>query len=150
LNLSILDITPESSGNHCPEFLPPFDANSASYNPGVTEVLFKVEKNLSSSNNLTFDFAIDESGDVQVYDLEISGNNSAITYSGDSAGGSINANDNSEITFSFKIWNVPGTALDVDFSVSNGNDGNCDETGTLTDNSKIHTINAMPNVGTIE
>ena len=149
-NMAVSDGTQEPSGNHCPEFLPPFDASSTSYNPGVTEVVFKVQKNLSSSANWTFDFQVDETGDVEVYDLAIVGNNSAITYTGNDASGSIDADNNTEMTFTFQVWNVPGTALDVDFSVSNGNDGNCDETGMLTDNNINHLINAMPGLGTIE
>lgn len=147
-NIVVSDETPTSSGNHCPEFGGPFNANTASYNPGVTEVVFKVKKGLSASTEWIFDFEVNETGDVQVYDLVASGNNSAISYTGDDAAGSIDATNNTEVTFTFQIWNVPGTALDVDFSVSNGNDGNCDETGTLSDNSKTHRINAMPLVGT--
>jgi hypothetical protein len=147
-NMLVTDETPIASGNHCPEFGGPFNANTESYNPGVTEVVFKVERESSTSSNWTFDFAIDETGEVEVYDLVVTGNNSSISFAGDEATGSIDATDNTEVIFTFQIWNVPGTALDVDFTVSNGNDDNCDETGTLTDNNEIHTINVMPVVGT--
>lgn len=147
-NMLVTDETSTPSGNHCPEFGGPFNANTESYNPGVTEVVFKVVKELSSGNSWTFDFQVDETGEVEVYDLVASGNNSPISYTGNDAAGSIDATDNSEVTFTFQIWNAPGTALDVDFMVSSGNDGNCDETGPSTDNNEIHTINVMPVVGT--
>jgi hypothetical protein len=147
-NMMVTDETSTPSGNHCPEFRGPFNANTESYNPGVTEVIFKVEREFSLSSSWAFDFQVDETGEVEVYDLVVSGNNSAINYTGDDAAGSIDATDNTEVTFTFQIWNVPGTTLDVDFMVSNGNDGNCDETGNLTDNNELHTINGMPVVGT--
>ena len=146
-NMVVSDETPTPSGEHCPEFGGPFNANSGSYNPGVTEVIFKVEKEFSTTSSWTFDFAIDETGDAEVNDLVVSGNNSAINYSGDNATGSIDATDNTEATFTFKIWNVPGTALYADFLVSNGNDGDCNETSSTNDNSKTHVINVMPVVG---
>jgi hypothetical protein len=148
-NMIISDATLTPSGGHCPEFGGPFNPNNSDYNAGVTEVIFKVIKEEFTTGNWTFDFGIDETGDVEVYDLvSVTGNNSTIAYNNDVAGGSIDATDNTEVTFTFQIWNVPGTTLDVDFMVSNGNDGNCDETGNLTDNNEIHTINGMPVVGT--
>jgi len=149
LNMVVSDATSVASGEHCPEFGGPFNPDNSDYNSGVTEVIFKVTKDESTTNDWTFDFVIDETEDVEVYDLVISGNNSAISYTGDDAAGSIGATDNTEVTFTFQILNVPGTALDVDFSISNGNDGNCNETGTSTDNNAIHTINAMPVIGNI-
>lgn len=148
LNLVVSDISTQPSGNHCPEFWPPFDGNSGSYNPGSSEVKFKVVKELSTSTPLTFEFAIDETGNVEVYDLiSVVGNNSTINYTGDNDGGTINAADNTEIEFTFRIVNKPTEELDVKFEVTNGNDGTCDETGGTGDNSLTHKINVMPDVG---
>ena len=61
-----------------------------------------------------------------------------------------NAGDNTKVTFTFQVINVPGTSLDVGFTVSGGNDGTCSETGTSTDNTVDHIINAMPAIGNIE
>ena len=149
-NLVVNDELSGISGSHCPEFLPPFNASSgASYNPGCTEVRFKVLKDLSATSDFTFDFTIDESGNVEVYDLVsiVAEDNSTISYSGDDAGGSINAGTHTEVTFTFHVVNVPGSQLDVQFSVSNGNDGSCNETGNTTDNSATHVIVEMPVVG---
>lgn len=149
-NLVVSDISAQPSGNHCPEFLPPFNASSGSYNPGSSEVKFKVVKNLSTSNPLSFDFSIDETGNVDVYDLiSVVGNNSTINYTGDDAGGTIDATDNTEIEFTFRIINVPASQLDVIFEVSNANDGACNETGNSGDNSVTHVINIMPDLGNL-
>ncbi|WP_372649851.1 hypothetical protein [Draconibacterium sp.] len=149
-SLIVSDVLSGISGSHCPEFLPPFNASGgAAYNPGCTEVQFKVLKDLSTTSAFTFDFAIDESGDVEVYDLVsvVAEDNSTINYSGDDAGGSIDAGLHTEVTFTFHIKNVPGSQLDVQFSVSNGNDGECNETAGTTDNSATHVIDEMPVVG---
>jgi len=148
-NMVVSDATLTPSGNHCPEFGGPFNANSSSYNPGVTEVKFKVTKEESTTNNWTFDFAIEETGGVEVYDLvSVTDNNdNTIAYIGNDAGGSLIAGDNIEVTFTFWIVNVPGTALNVKFTVSGGDDGVCSETGSTDDNSIIHVINVMPAVG---
>jgi hypothetical protein len=149
-NMAVSDETTIASGEHCPEFLGPFNASNGAYNPGITMVAFKAVKELSATSSWTFDFEIDETGDVEVYDLTLSGNNSALNYTGDDAGGPLNAGDNTAVTFTYQIVNVPGTSLDVEFTVSGGNDGNCDETGTSTDNTINHIINAMPAIGNIE
>lgn len=148
-NMFVADATITPSGEHCPEFGGPFNPESDNYNPGVTEVVFKVTKDLSVTSSWNFDFSVDETVDVEVYDLVLTGNNSTISYSGADAGGTITAGDNTEVTFTFKIKNVPGTSLDVIFDVTSGTDGNCSETGVLTDNNKNHIINAMPAIGSV-
>ena len=149
-NMMVSDQTAVASGEHCPEFLGPFNASNGAYNPGVTEVVFKAVKESSATGSWTFDFEIDETGDVEVYELAVSGNTSAINYTGDDAGGTLNAGDNTEVTFIFQVINVPGTSLDVGFTISGGNDGTCSETGTSADNTINHMINAMPAIGNIE
>ena len=67
-NMKVSDQTVVASGEHCPEFLGPFNASNGAYNPGVTEVVFKAVKELSATGSWTFDFEIDETGDVEVYD----------------------------------------------------------------------------------
>lgn len=147
-NMLVTDETPTPSGNHCPEFGGPFNPDNSDYNAGVTEVIFKVTKEESITGNWTFDFEIDQTGEVEVYDLvSVTGNNSTITYNNDVAGGSIDATDNTEVTYTFWIVNVPGTALDVKITVSNGNDGVCSETSSTNDNNITHVINEMPAVG---
>lgn len=147
-NMVVSDVTLTPSGEHCPEFGGPFNPDNSDYNAGVTEVIFKVIKEESATGTWTFDFGIDESGDVEVYDLvSVTGNNSIISYDGNVAGGSIDATDNTEVTFTFQIKNVPGTRLDVAFTVLNGNDGICIETGSIDDNNLRHIINVMPAVG---
>lgn len=149
LNMVVSDETPTPSGNHCPEFGGPFNPDNSDYNAGVTEVIFKVSKEESTTGNWTFDFAIDETGDVEVYDLvSVKDNNdNTISYTGDDDSGNLDAGDNTEVIFTFWIVNKPGNQLDVEFTVSNGNDGICDETGSSDDNSKTHVINVMPAVG---
>lgn len=146
-NMAVADVSSTISGNHCPEFLPPFNANCEAYNPGTTEVIFKVTKELSSTSTWNFDFSINGIN-VTVYDLALAGNSSMpVISSGDDTAGTLNAGDNTEITFTYRIYNVPGTSLDVVFEVSGGSDGMCGETGLTDDNNITHIINLMPTVG---
>lgn len=147
-NIAVSDISTEPSGNHCPEFLSPFNADDESYNPGSTEVTFRVDKELSATSSWTFDFSLTGT-DVTVSSLVLTGNGSTtpIISSGNNSAGTITGYDNTEITFTYRIVNVPNSSLDVQFEITAGNDGDCDETGITSDNSVIHTINIMPAVG---
>ena len=148
LNIAVSDQTSEPSGNHCPEFLSPFNAQNEAYNPGVTEVIFRVDKELSTSFSWNFNFTVTGTN-VTVSSLILSGNGSSdpVIESGNNTNGTISGGDNTEITFSYRIVNVPNSSLEIQFEITAGNDGNCIETGSTTDNNVAHVINAMPAVG---
>lgn len=147
LNIIVSDISAEI-GSDCPDLFSPFDPNNSSYNAGVSEVSYRVVRDLSF-NNWTFDFSV-SGGNVSVYNAPaLTGDDitNPSQTSGTFQSGSINAGNNSYVDFTFEIVNVPGSSLDVQFSVSNGNDGSCNETESTSDNTITHTIEAMPAVG---
>jgi len=121
----------DASSTDCPDFLGPWDANNNSYNPGVSQVIFRVTRE-SSTTNWGFNYGITG---ATVYST--SPNPQTGTISGLSA---------NTIDLIFYITNIPGTQQNVTFTTSNVADGNCTETYT-TDNSATHTIKPMPAIG---
>lgn len=121
----------DASSSDCPDFLGPWDANSNSYNPGVSEVKFNVTRENSTTN--------------WKFDYEVSG--AAVHASSPNPIRDIKSDLSTEsIELIFYITNVPGVQQDVTLTISNVSDTNCTETYT-TDNKEVHTIKAMPAVG---
>jgi len=146
LNINAI-VTNPVSGSDCPGFYAPFNAESGSYNPGVSVVVFKVERQLSTAN-WNFDFAVSGT-DVEVYSLAVTGDGVAPEPSqtiGTSSSGTINAGSENYVALTFSITNKPGKQLDVKLTVSNVVAGSCTESNT-TDNTATHTIKPMPVVG---
>jgi hypothetical protein len=121
----------DASSTDCPDFLGPWDANANSYNAGVTQVIFTVSRE-SSSTNWGFNYGITG---ATVY--ATSPNPQTGTISG------LSANSTNLI---FYITNIPGSQQEVTLTISNVADANCPETKT-DDNSAMHTIKAMPKIG---
>ncbi|MCY1720788.1 hypothetical protein OU798_10560 [Prolixibacteraceae bacterium Z1-6] len=138
-NITVTDASTHAS-NDCPEFGSPFNPNSASYNPGTTELVFQVTRS-SGAGNWSFDFAL-TGASAGVDDLTIAGGTNA----GTNTAGTISAGASTEVTFTFRINNDPGNQLDLQFEVSNGAAGSCSEANT-SDNTITHTIAVMPDVG---
>ena len=140
-------VTDPSGGPKCPDFLGPFNAESGSYNPGGTVVVFKVERQLSTAN-WSFAFAVSGT-DVSVYSLAITGDGtvpSPVQTAGNISGGTVDAKSSNYVVLTFTINNKPGEQLNVKLTVSNVVAGSCTETNTV-DNIVTHTINSMPVVG---
>ena len=135
---------------HCPDLDAPFDPDNSNYDPGVSEIAFKVERLLSTNNNWSFNYTLSGTN-VSINNYSITGSGGAQpAFSGTGQNGSItDAKDNSYIIITYGIVNIPGAELNVTFTISNANDGTGGETETIIpdDNSETHVINAMPEVG---
>lgn len=145
----------------CPELSfstsPAFNPENSSYNPGATEITFRVEPDGNYSYSLNWTFEFDLSGLVVVPNttstitmLTLSGDDTTppSQTSGDELSGTIDAGDNTYVDLSFQVINTPGSEQSIDFTISNGFDGNaCGETETIDDNDATYTLEAMPEVG---
>lgn len=151
-NILLADATLEASGDHCPELGTPFNANTASYNPGVTVVQYKVTREYS---NAEWSFDYDVTGaNVNVSKITLSGDGSNATNvlktTGENESGRITAPaDNTYITITLEIDNVPGEALAINLAATNASDANA-ATDSSDPSAIIHNLKVMPLIGAFE
>lgn len=162
LNVALVDVTGSGSpttsdgsdnisGSHCPQLDSLFNPENDIYNPGVTELVFRVDRELSTTE-WSFDFDITGTN-VTVDSLTISYAGTLPTVNYDtpgvySAGNITMPNDNNYVLLYFTVNNVPGSALSIQLDITTVTDENCSETEVTGDNSGTHELDAMPPVGT--
>ena len=158
LNVYVTDVTgsdfpntsdgsDNNSGDHCPDLTQPiFEPNDTIYDPGATIVQFRVNREQSTADwSLNFELI---GANVNVLDLDLTGDGAGTpTYTGADNNGSLDVYDGNYVLFTYTIANIPGTQLDVIFTVSGATDENCSESGGSDDNTKTHKMSIMPLVG---
>lgn len=136
---------------------PPFNAENSSYHPGATEVTFRVEPDPAYSYSAGWSFSFTLNGTVlttsnpstvSVKTLEGDDATAPQQTSGNTIFGVINAGNNTWVDLTFQLVNTPGSAQELEFAISNANDGaGCIETEAISDNEVTFTLEAMPEVG---
>lgn len=140
-----------------PSTNPPFNAENSNYNPGATEVTFRVEPDVNFSYHEGWSFSFSMAGTVVVPNtpstvtvktLDGDDVTAPLQTSGNTISGTIDAGDNSYVDLSFQIVNTPGSQQTIVFSIANPDDGaGCDETEVIDDNDATYSLEAMPEVG---
>ncbi|MCL3782722.1 DNRLRE domain-containing protein, partial [Prolixibacteraceae bacterium JC049] len=160
LNLVLYDVTNANNVNtstdtseqsQCPELANGFNGNTASYNAGATQLIYRVDM---AGNSGAWQFTFTLSGtDVTV--------NSFVSYTGVGGSGTVTAtgtgnartisvpSGNTGVLIYVNITNQPGSSLSVVGTVSAGSSGSCNETGSTDDNARTHIISKMPDIGSI-
>jgi len=144
-----LVVSPSGTAD-CPALLstttPPFEPNNSSYNPGATEVTFRVQPDPTYSYNIgwSFDFTLNgvvvlTAGSSTVTILTLEGDDiTAPSRTGTLISGNVVAGSNTFVDLIFQIENSPGSAQTINFSISNADDGgSCAETQIISDNNGI-------------
>lgn len=151
-NLEVTDAS-TNINPHCPDLDDQFNPDNSNYDPGISEVAFKVERLLSTNNNWSFNYILSgASVSIDNYSIIGSGGDQP-AFSGTGQNGSVtDAKNNSYIIITYGIVNVPGSELNVTFTISNAYDGTGGETETIIpdDNAVTHVISAMPVVGAFD
>lgn len=131
------DLTNNNSNNHCPEFTG-FDADKDSYDPGTTQLKFRVDRQYS---NVVWEFDYTLTG-VTVASVAVSsGSESTGTVSTIPAGSNY-------VIITFEIENTPGAAQAALFKITRATDVNSAVESDTSDNERTHNIKSMPAIGT--
>jgi hypothetical protein len=144
-------LDPDYNSSHCPDLIAPdFIPENGAYNAGASIVDFRVERD-SSMANWEFDFTIEVStGAGAVSDTTITGDVSGEITATGTTPMNVDATSNNYVYFRFKITNDPGSQQDIVFTVNNVKytTNNCSESNVdISDNTKTHIIEEMPDVG---
>jgi hypothetical protein len=134
---------PVSRPDICPQLTPPdFKPDNSIYDPGATYVLFRVDREKTSTTDWTFFFDL-YGVDVTILDAIVTGNSSLPTVNGNQ----VDAGNNDHVFMRFKIKNVPGTQVTVNFTISTAEDGACGDENLDNDYAAEQIIDPMPAVG---
>lgn len=148
IDVVVTDVSVDQTDD-CPDFINFNGETGPAYNPGLSEVKFRVER-LTPTANWNFDFDVTGTN-VFVATYSVAGDGTLPNPSaGTTNNGSISASaSNSYLVFTLQVVNKPGQQLNVKFEVSNASANGCSETIT-SDNDATHIIKAMPEIGSFE
>ena len=135
------DGSDNNSGTHCPDFDVTYSSDDATYNSGKTEVQVRIDRS-SSLAAWSFDFTV-TGPSVVTSGFVYTTDGASASATGTTVSASANAN---YVLVTFNVDNVPGTALSITCTVTDGKDvnGAADATSPAP---VVHILKVMPVIG---